>query len=158
MQMRSTFERLGDDHEIGPSLRNPPDLGEVRHAGKAAALFVHGAADFQRPRQPHARARDRFSGEHRRRDTGLHVADAAAVNLSVPHQTAERIHRPAFARRDDIDVAVEVNDRSRTSAPGADDVHARIPRRVLGPPSAAMYSTSNARCFRNPPRKSAHAS
>ena len=126
-------EGLGNDHEIGPSLRNPPDLRKVRHAGKAAALFVHRAADFQRPRQPHARARDRFSREHRRRDTGLHVADAAAVDLPVPHETTERIDRPAFARRDDIDVAVEVNDRSRASAPGADDIHARIPRRVLGP-------------------------
>ena len=60
--------------------------------------------------------------------------DAAPVDLAVPDEAAERIDGPAVAGRHDVDVAVQVHD----GGPGppraaADDVHARIARRVLGP-------------------------
>jgi hypothetical protein len=48
---------------------------------------------------------------------------------------AERIDRPAVARRNDVDVAVQMHHRpARGSAALADDVHAWITGGVLGPP------------------------
>ena len=65
------------------------------------------------PGRRDAGALDRFGGEHRRGDAGLHVADAAAVDPAVAHQPAERIDGPAVAGGHDVDVAVEMDDRRR---------------------------------------------
>ena len=94
MQMRSTLSGSGMIDEIGARpAQCRPMRGQVRDAGEAAALFVHRAADLERARQRDAGARDRFRGEHRRGDAGLHVADAAAVDPAVAHHAAERIAR-----------------------------------------------------------------
>src|SRR5205807_7930972 len=66
-------------------------------------------------------------------DSGFHVAHAAAVDASVAHDTAERLDRPSIAGGHDVEVAVQVHDRTWTSAPRADDVHARVRGCVLRP-------------------------
>ena len=104
-------QRLGDDDVVGPLGAETPVLREPRDAGKAAALFVHGAADFDRAIQLDAGAADAFDGKERRGDAGLHVARAAAVDPAVDDLAAERIERPAVAGRHDVEVAVQVHDR-----------------------------------------------
>ena len=125
-------QRLRNDHEIGASLRDPPLLRQVRDAGKSAALFVDRAADLDRAGQPDAGALERLGGKHRRRNAGFHVADTATVNFTVAHQAAEGIDSPAIAGGHHVDVAIEVDDRARATAPGTDDVDPRVTGRVLG--------------------------
>ena len=43
-------EGLGDDHVVGAAAGDEPALAEPGHAGEAAALLVHRAADLERPR------------------------------------------------------------------------------------------------------------
>src|SRR5581483_2666129 len=79
-------------------------------------------------------AAERLGGEHRRGETRLHVADAAAVDPSVADHARERIDGPPVARRNHVGVAVEVNDRTtRRSAARAHHVHAWKARGMLGP-------------------------
>src|SRR5439155_16851706 len=73
-----------------------------------------------------ARAADRFGREHGGRDARLHVARPAPEDLSVAQQRAKRFDRPAVACGHDIDVAVEVYDRSSAAASRTYDVHSGI--------------------------------
>jgi hypothetical protein len=124
-------QRLGDDHEVGLSLRHAAALCQVRNAGEAAALFVHGAADLDGAGQRNAGTLDGLGGKERRRDARFHVARATAVDPSVADHAAERIDSPPVARGNDVEMTVEMNHRAGSAAPDADDVHARMPRRVL---------------------------
>ena len=65
---------------------------------------------------------------------GLHVARAAAVDRPSLTTPPNGSTRPAVAGRHDVEMAVQVDDRPRPAAPRADDVDARMPRRVLGAP------------------------
>ena len=127
------IKRLRNDHVIGAALRQPAGFGEVGDAGKATALLVDRSADFDGSRQPNARAPDRLCRKHRRGNACFHVARTAAEDLPVAHGAGKRIHRPAAARRHDVEVPVQVHDRARPTPPGADHVDTRVPRRVLGP-------------------------
>ena len=126
-------ERLRNDDVIGAAARKTAGLRQVGHAGKPAALLVHRPADFDGARQRDARAHDRFSRKHRRGDPRFHVAHAASVDLPIAHNARERIDRPAAARRDDVEMPVQVNDPARPATSAADNVDARISRCVLGP-------------------------
>jgi hypothetical protein len=126
-------QRLGDDDVVGPHGAETPVLGEPRDAGKPAALFIHGAADFNRAIQRDAGAADAFDRKERRGDSGLHVARSAAVDPAVDDVTAKWIARPALAGRHDVEMAVQVHDGvRRASMAGSDDVDARVPQCVLG--------------------------
>ena len=126
-------QRLRNDDVVGPRLRDAALLREPRHTGKAAALFVHRAADLERPRQRHARARDRFRRVHGRGEPRFHVAHAAAEDPAVTHHAGEWIERPPIAGRHDIDVPVQVDDRSAAAPARGDDVDAGVTGRMLGP-------------------------
>src|SRR6202008_37455 len=76
-------QRFGDDDVVGPARRKPSALREPGSAGESAALFVDGAADFNRAFEPDAGTLDGVRGEHRRSDSRLHVAGAASVNTAV---------------------------------------------------------------------------
>src|SRR5204862_1494615 len=115
--------------------RQPAGFGEVGDAGKATALLVDRSADFDGSRQPNARAPDRLCRKHRRGNACFHIARTAAEDLPVARGAGKRSHRPAAARRHDVEVPVQVHDRARSASSGADDVDARMPGRVLGPPS-----------------------
>ena len=96
--------RLGDDAGVR--------LDAVRHGGDpagAGGLLVGDRVDQHVAAQRHAEPHERLGGEHHRRHAALHVARAAAVELSVALGGAERVARPALARldRDGVDVAVE---------------------------------------------------
>jgi hypothetical protein len=125
-------ERLRDDDVVGPRLRDTAHLGQVRDAGKAAALFVHGPADLDRARHRHAGARDGLGRKDGGRDAGFHVADTAADDAAVAKHTGKRIHRPAIARRHDIDMSVQMDDGPGAAPARADDVDAWVAGRVLG--------------------------
>ncbi len=126
-------QRLGDDDVVGPHGAETPVLGEPGDAGKPAALFIHGAADFNRAIELDAGAPDAFDRKERRGNSGLHVARSSAVDPAVDDVTAEWIARPAFAGRHDVEMPVQVHDRvRRASMPGPDDVDARVALRVLG--------------------------
>ena len=86
--------------------------------------------------------------------------DAAAVDPAVAHHAAERIDRPAVAGRHDVEVAVEVNDRTaRPPRRDADDVHARMARGVLGAPFGGDVLDRRRRgAARSSPMKRAQAS
>src|SRR4029077_4341776 len=101
--------------------------------GEPAALFVHRAADFHRPRQLHPGTAHPFDREQRRGDSRLHVTRPAPVDPSVLDGSAERIAGPAVTRGHHVEVAVEVDHRPRPlSRPGADDVDAGMTGGVLG--------------------------
>ena len=126
-------QRLGDDDVVGPRGAEAAVLGEPGDAGKAAALFVDGAADFDRAVAARRRRGGCLRPQRAPRDSGLHVARSAAVNPPVDDVAAERIARPAIAGRHDVEVAVQVHDRVRRApAPRADDVDARVAAGVLG--------------------------
>ena len=104
-------QRLGDDGEVGAVGAEPPLLRQPGDAGEAAALFVDRAADLDAAVQLDAGAPDRLDGEQRRGDAGLHVARAASPDPAVADLAAERIDGPAVARGDDVEVAVQVDER-----------------------------------------------
>src|SRR5581483_11070996 len=92
------------------------------------------AAHLDRSVQLDAGAPDRFGGVDGRGDPRFHVTRSAAEDLAVLDAPGERIDRPPGARRDDVEVAVEVNERPfAASAAMTDDVDARMFLRVLRP-------------------------
>ena len=129
-------ERLGDDGEVGAVGAEPLLLGQPRDAGEAAALFVDRAADLDAA----VRARRRRAGSLPRRRPPPRSRPSCRTTprpqiRPVAHLAAERIDGPAGAGGDDVEVAVQVDERAqRSSAPGADDVEARVRAGVLGPP------------------------
>ena len=126
-------ERLGDDHVVGAPARDVAALAEPGDTRVAAALLVHRAADLEPAPQAHAGAPHRFGRVDRRRDPGLHVARAAAVEPAVADDAGEGLDAPAVARRHHVEVPVQVE-----AGPGAvaledaEDVRPRVAGRVLG--------------------------
>ena len=110
-QTRSTPNGSGMITALVRSRDSQPVLRQPGDAGKAAALFVHRAADLDRRRVRDAGAPDRLDRKHRRGNAGLHVAGAAAVQLAVEDFAAKRIARPAAAGRHHVEVAVEMDGR-----------------------------------------------
>ena len=109
-------------------------LRQPRRAGEAAALLVHGAADFDGAFELDAGTANRFDRIHRRGDAGLHVAGASPVDAAVADDAAERIERPAGAGRDDVEMAVQVHRWDAPLGPRAraDHVDAGMRGGVLG--------------------------
>ena len=103
---------FGDDHGVGAVGAEASLLRQPGHAGKAAALFIDRPTDLDRADQLNAGAPDRFGGVDGRGDTGLHVAGAASVNAPVAHQATERIDRPPGTGRHDIEMTVQVHQRT----------------------------------------------
>ena len=126
-------QRLRNDDVVGPRFGDAALLRQPRDAGKAAALFVHRAADLDRPRQRHAGARDRFRRVDGRGEARFHVAHASPEDPAITHHAGEWIERPPVAGRHDIDVPVQVHDRSAAAPTRRDDVHAGVTGGVLGP-------------------------
>ena len=77
------------------------------------------------PRRAIAGAPHRFGGVDRRGDARLHVARAAAVDAAVAHDARKRIDGPPFAGGDDVEVAVEMNERARLRAASRGRRHSR---------------------------------
>jgi hypothetical protein len=127
-------EGLRDDGVVGPALRDAPLLGQVGDSREAPALLVDRPADLDRAGQNGPGPPERLAGMDRGRDARLHVAGPAAPDLAVADGAAERVHRPAGAGRHDVDVAVQVYDRTRAAPPPRPHhVHPRVRGRVLWP-------------------------
>src|SRR6185295_12788427 len=100
-------------------------LCEPRHARKPAALLVDCTADLDGSLELDSRAADCLHRVDRCGDSRFHVAGAATVDAPVSYFAAERIHRPAGPGGHDIEVAVQVDERTqRTPAEESDDIDA----------------------------------
>ncbi len=109
-----------------------PRLAEKGGAGEASALLVDRAAHLDASQELDSRAPQALRGVDRRGDPGLHVRGAAAVDSPVANDPAERVHGPSVARGNDVEMAVQMDER--TLAPAAaetDHVHARMRVGVL---------------------------
>ena len=140
----------GDPDVEAGGLRDDARVGAhaVRHAGDPAGagrLLVGDRVHEQVARQADAERGERLGCQHHRCDAALHVAGAAAVELSVAHHRGVRIARPALLglARDDVDVAVEqqaapaaraCEARQQLRAPVEVEVEGHLPAEdVLGP-------------------------
>ena len=152
-QIRPTPSGSGMMTAVGAAGRHPAALGQPRHAGVAAALLVHRAAHLHGAGELDARAADRVHGEDGRRDARLHVARPAPVDPAVAHEAAERVHGPPVSGRDDVEVAVEVDEGASPRRRGGCPPRSRGGGAAVcsGRPSAPRYSTSQpARASRSP--------
>src|SRR4029450_11064963 len=112
---------------------DPAMPGQIGHAGEPAAFFVDRPADLHRSVQRYPRPADRFHGKERRGNARLRVGRAAPVDASITDNAAEWIHRPSVPGRDDVEMAVEVQVRSRrASRTSADHVETWVRRGVRG--------------------------
>ena len=100
---------LGNDHVIDARLREPAAFGEISHAAIAAGFFIDRSGNLDGAGQFDAGIDQRFDRHDRRCDAALHIARAAAIDLAVAHDAAERIDRPARARLHHVEMAVEMH-------------------------------------------------
>ena len=78
-----------------------------------ALLFVRDHGQRQGAAQWQLRALDGFRGGDHRRHAALHVSCAAPDQPAVPDQWRVGVGRPAVAGRDDVQVAIENEMRTR---------------------------------------------
>ena len=154
-------ERLRNDHVVGARrVRCGPARASYATPAKPPLSSSTVPLISTDPVELDARAPDRFGGVDRRRDARLHVARAAAVDAAVAHDAAERIDGPALAGGDDVEVAVEVDERPRAPRPRRrpTTLTRGCARVCSGRPSAATYSTSKPHAASRSPMKRAQSS
>ncbi|MNS58488.1 hypothetical protein D3C72_914100 [compost metagenome] len=120
-------QRLGDDDVIDAGRGEPAALGQIGDAAVTARFLVHRAGNLQRAGQGQAGIDQGLDRDDGGGQPALHVAGATAIDAAVLHLAAEGIDGPAGADLDHVDMAVEVDARSRLGAlPAGDDIGAGI--------------------------------
>jgi hypothetical protein len=92
-----------------------PLLGQPRHPGQAAAFFVDRPADFDASHQRNAGPAERLGGVDGGGNPGFHVTAAPAIQASITDAPSERVAGPPLTRRHDIEMPVQMNDRTGRS-------------------------------------------
>ena len=130
----------------------PTALRQIMNAAVPARLFVHRARNLQYARQPAAQVDQGLDGDDGSGKPSLHVASAAAVDLTVLHHGGKWIHGPARAGLHDVDMAVEMHARSgRAAVAPRDDIEARVAIAISRSPLRAHVVEGESARLQTPP-------
>src|SRR5580700_8900791 len=107
------IQRLGHDDEVGAIAADVPALGEIRHACKAAAFFIHGPALLDGAVELHSAAPDGLDCIDRSGDAGFLIGGSSSIDLAVANEARKRIDGPPTSDRHNIEVPIEMQQRAR---------------------------------------------
>src|SRR5665213_394564 len=110
-----SVRRLGNDYCIRTVRAHPSLLREPRHARESTAFLIDGPTDFYGSIHRDPGAPNRFRRVDRSSDPGLHVARSSSIDAPIAHNSAEWIDGPTIANRHNIEMAIQMH--QRTHAP-----------------------------------------